>query len=127
MHQTEPRPAKEAANHVVRAWHQATKSWPGIAAPALDVVDVADIADWDILFNAVKARLRLCVGDPTGSSEGAAVREHVLECVMAMEQLQRARLLDRDRVERLEQELIDVRLALAHARTELSGAQDGAR
>ena len=55
--------------------------------------DVA-IGDWDVLLSAVKARLRLTVGElqaatpePRAQDAASRVRAQVLECVAALDQL----------------------------------------
>jgi len=120
-------PANGAAVHVVPVWHATPVSGRSANAPAQGLMNLAGIADWDILFNAVQARLRMCVGAPTGSAEGVLLRTQVLECVTAMEQLQQARQLERGRVEQLEREVIEVRLALAEAHTDAQAELRGTR
>jgi hypothetical protein len=44
--------------------------------------------DWDLLFEAVLARLRRSAGTPPATA--AAMREQVLDCVQALEQLHAA-------------------------------------
>lgn len=65
------------------------------------------IADWDDLLGAVKARLRLLVGESAGApafgpEPDAAVRVQagVLECVSALDQLHLTLLHERERLRR---------------------------
>jgi hypothetical protein len=65
------------------------RSQAGVAPQAEPSSDVA-IEDWDILLDAVKARLKLTVGEepgPQGQDEARRVRDSVLECVAALDQL----------------------------------------
>ena len=72
---------------------------------ACNMTPVTDIPiqDWDDLFNAVKARLKLSVGDCAAPDsqmhtlEAAKVRAAVLDCVAALEQLHAALSLERVR------------------------------
>lgn len=52
------------------------------------------VGDWDVLFDAVKSRLRLIAHEPQGSTNGATIdaalahiQANVLECVAALDQL----------------------------------------
>jgi diguanylate cyclase (GGDEF)-like protein len=85
------------------------------------------IADWDDLFSAVKARLKLTVDewvtasaavDPKGAA--ARVREGVLECAGALDQLHATLAHEAERRQRLELEVFDTQVALAQARAELA-------
>ena len=62
------------------------------APAAMDKVCATDIAvsidDWDVLFDAVIARLRLCVA---GQGAPAAVTDAVLDCAQALERLHACR------------------------------------
>jgi len=119
--------ANGAAAHVVPVWHASPMPAHIDNGRTQGLMNLAGIADWDIMFNAVQARLRLCVGVPTASTESTLLRAQVLECVTAMEQLQQIRQQERGRVEQLEREIIEVRRALAEAHTELSGTRAGER
>jgi diguanylate cyclase (GGDEF)-like protein len=103
----------------------------GAARQPSDGSDVA-MVDWDVLFNAVTARLQQVVGSARPpelppSSDPDQVRAQVLQCVVALEQLhstmshfiERGRALDRD--------LSSTRGALTQARAELSRTQAGER
>lgn len=89
---------------------------------------VADIAigDWDVLMHAVKARLRLTVGErlPAGAEP---VRSSVLECVLALDQLQATLQHALGRSQQLALELFDTQTVLAQVRRELAGTQAGER
>ena len=85
------------------------------------------IADWDDLFSAVKARLKLTVDEWVTASaaanpRGAAarVREGVLECAGALDQLHATLAHEAARRQRLELEIFDTQVALAQARAELA-------
>ena len=90
-------------------------------------IDVA-ASDWDVLFNAVKDRLRLIVGErlplalePRADLQRARIG--VLECAAALDQLHtmlRQELALRDQ---LEVDVREARAALEQARTELLGTQ----
>ncbi len=73
------------------------------------------IDDWDELFGAVKARLRLTVGELPGAfaipehDATARVRIRVLECVEALEQLHVMLRIERSRRQQLELEVSAVR------------------
>jgi diguanylate cyclase (GGDEF)-like protein len=91
--------------------------------------DVA-IGDWHDLLNAVKARLRLIVGEwlaatPEPHRHDTAGRFHasVLECVAALDQLHTTLTHELGRRQHLEREVLDAQTALAQARAELVGTQ----
>lgn len=107
-----------------------------LAAAAADV----SLADWSVLLDAVKLRLRASVAGPSGPSElagpqlaGAAspaapspqLQRTVLECVDALDQLQSTLLHELARRLQLELQVFDAQVALAQARSEL-GARLGA-
>lgn len=99
------------------------------AAPPNLSTDIA-MEDWDDLFCAVKARLRLSVGERVAAAPeapvndaGDRVRASVLECVEALDQLQATQRHELARRQRLELQVLDARTALAQARAELAGAQ----
>jgi len=102
--------------------------------PPLVVLAGAAIGDWAVLLDAVKARLRLSVGERAAhealpellDTEGR-VQVSVLECVEALDQLQLTLSYELDRRQRLEQEVFDAHAALAQARAELAGTQAGER
>lgn len=91
--------------------------------------DVA-IKDWEVLFCAVKERLRLSVDDHLGATPGSRsqetadrVRTSVLECVEALDQLHKTQQQELSRRQRLELEIFDTRTALVQSRAELAGTQ----
>jgi diguanylate cyclase (GGDEF)-like protein len=101
-----------------------------IALPDL-ASDIA-IGDWDALFSAVTARLRLSVGgspaatpEPPLQGEAVKVRASVLECMTALEQLHTTLAHELGRRQQLELEVFDAQTALAQARADLSGTQAG--
>ncbi len=99
-----------------------------IALPDL-AFDVA-MGDWDALFSAVKARLRLSVGGPPAATPGpprqgeaSKVRASVLECMTALDQLHTTLAHELGRRQQLELEVFDAQAALAQARADLTGTQ----
>ncbi len=90
-------------------------------------VDVA-VADWDLLFSAVKQRLRQTVG-PSRQFEQlpldapSQVRAQVLQCVSALDQLHVTMVNHIDRCHQAEVALSDSLLALAEVRAELARVQ----
>lgn len=103
---------------------------PSDAPPAL--VPGLLMGDWNELLDAVKARLRLSVGDlPAAAAEAVLdalachVRTSVLECAVALDQLHLSLRQELGRLQRLELEVSDARAALAQARAELAGTQVG--
>lgn len=93
------------------------------------ISDVA-IADWEDLLGAVKERLRLTVGecpDPTPDlhvdDRARQVQASVLECALALDQLQTTLAHELGRRQQLEMEVFDARTALAQAHAELMGTQ----
>lgn len=77
--------------------------------------DIA-IEDWDVLLCAVKARLRLMVGEPFAAmpeSQGqdlvGRIRAGVLECVEALDQLHATQQHETSRRQRLAPEFFDER------------------
>ncbi|MBT9457519.1 MAG: hypothetical protein IV097_12950 [Burkholderiaceae bacterium] len=86
-------PYATAADDGHEPWRRATqppfcraKPAPG-PVPALLTKPQPSVAqDWDLMFNAVKARLRAAV---LGGHDGAVMTDAVLECVEALEQLHR--------------------------------------
>lgn len=87
--------------------------------------DVA-IADWEDLLNAVKDRLRLTVGkwlvstpEPLVHAKAGWIQASVLECVVALDQLQNTLTNELIRLRLLKLELDAANLALAQARAEL--------
>jgi diguanylate cyclase len=90
---------------------------------ACDRAPVA-IVDWDDLLRAVKARLRLLVGEricaPADAPQPDAVtrvQAGVLECVSALDQLHLTLSHDVNRCRELEIEVFELRTALAQARS----------
>ena len=83
------------------------KSQAGVGPQAEPSSDVA-IEDWDILLGAVKARLKLTVGEEPGPrvhDEVGRVRASVLECVAALDQLHTTMTHELDRLRRLESQI----------------------
>lgn len=105
--------------------------------PALNLLrrrPLADISivDWHVLYSAVKARLRESVtiapkATAISPVHGTVqlVRDHVLECVDAMDQLHATWTDELDRRRQLEIELIEVTAKLEFVRTELEGTRAG--
>jgi diguanylate cyclase (GGDEF)-like protein len=103
-----------------------------MAPPGLPLDDA--FADWGDLLSAVNARLRLTVGKrPAAASQPQAhdtagrVRDCVLECAAALDHLHATLTQEIGRRQQLEREIFDARTALAFARAELVGTQDGER
>jgi diguanylate cyclase (GGDEF)-like protein len=101
-----------------------------IALPDL-ASDIA-MGDWEALFGAVKARLRLSVGEsPAATPEplllgkAGQVRTSVLECMTALDQLHTTLAHELGRRRQLELEVFDTQTALAQARAELTGTKAG--
>jgi diguanylate cyclase (GGDEF)-like protein len=98
-------------------------------------ISTVALADWDILFSAVKSRLRRTVGaGGSGAAElqpGSPASEHVsasvLECVAALDQLQATLKQELDRCAQVSEQLFDAQTRLAQARVELAGTQAGER
>jgi len=93
--------------------------------------DIAS-SDWDVLFNAVKDRLRGVVGDRLAALSDShddvlRTRVGVLECVAALEHLHTMLHLEVSRREQLEADLLAERRALEEARAELLGTQASER
>lgn len=93
--------------------------------------DVA-MGDWEALFGAVKARLRLSVGEPPAATrepplqgESGRVRARVLECMTALDQLHTTLAHELGRRQQLELEVFDALTALAQARADLTGTRAG--
>ena len=89
-----------------------------LAAAAADV----SLADWSVLLDAVKLRLRASVAEP--ATGDAPAQRTVLECVDALDQLQSTLLHELARRLQLELQVFDAQVALAQARAEL-GARGG--
>ena len=92
------------------------------------------VNDLDDMVGAVAARLRMTVGERFDAQVGdqprgglATVRANVLDCAQALEQLQIMLAHEIARRQQLELEVFDGRTALAQARAELRGTQDGER
>lgn len=108
---------------------------PGLAREALiathDMPSDIAAADWEALFSAVTARIRLSIDERPAAGrlplhgEAGRVRTSVLECMTALDQLHTtlAHLLGRRR--QLELEVFDAQTALAQTRAELTGTQAG--
>ena len=87
--------------------------------PAADV----SVPEWDILFDAVGARLT----SMAGASPAHTLRVGLRECVEAMDRLHLSVAHERQRHRQLELELFDARAALAQARVELVGSRSEAQ
>lgn len=81
-------------------------------------------ADWDMLFQAVAARLRLTVDAASAAQGTGHIGADVLECVQALEQLHAELAHERSHRLRIEDELQQSHDELAQARRELTGARD---
>jgi diguanylate cyclase len=99
-----------------------------------DLPSDVSIRDWDVMLRAVKARLRLTVGERLGAPHEPQVRDavgrvqaSVLECVAALDQLHATLTHELSRHQQLELEVFDAQTALAQARAELVGTQAGER
>ncbi|HSV52812.1 MAG TPA: GGDEF domain-containing protein [Burkholderiaceae bacterium] len=95
-------------------------------SPSLKIVP----QDWDLLFSAIKAKLKLLVGEErvgTGTrfieERHDWIRDNVLECVAAMDLLHAALKHERAQLSQLELEVSEAHAMLAHARAELVGTQ----
>ncbi len=82
-----------AADDCHEPWRRATqppfcraKQAPGPVPALLAKAQPQAAQDWDLMFNAVKARLRAAV---QGGQDGASMSAAVLDCVEALEQLHR--------------------------------------
>ena len=98
--------------------------------PPPGLPSVVASGDWDDLLNAVKARLRLTVGEwlaatPEPQQHDTAGRFHasVLECVAALDKLHATLTHELGRCQQLERQVLDAQAALAQARAELVGTQ----
>lgn len=99
-------------------------------APSVSGLKNIPIQDWSDLLSAVKARLRLTVGDrsPAMTSSQAwdaarRIQASVLECVAALDQLHATVCHEVGLRRKLELEVFDAQTALAQALAELVGAQ----
>lgn len=86
--------------------------------------------DWDLLFSAIKARLKVLVGGDSSPRQAAAanelpdwIRDNVLECVGGLDLLHAALKHERAQLSHLEQEVNEAQETLARARAELVGTQ----
>ena len=100
------------------------------ASPASASNDVA-VGDWDDLFNAVQARLRLTVDEWLATGNGndppdPSVRMNsvMLECAGALDQLHGTLVNEAGRRHQLELAIADSHAALAQARIELAAARE---
>ncbi|MES2958387.1 MAG: hypothetical protein V4792_09375 [Pseudomonadota bacterium] len=96
-----------------------------------DSTDVA-VVDWDVLFNAVTARLQQIVGSSRPSEllpndDSGQVRTQVLQCVSALEQLHTSMRHYIERGRALEQDLASAHSTLADVRADLAGTQASER
>ncbi len=105
---------------------------PPAQATATPVRGDVSLRDWSELMSAVQYRLRATVGGaslaaplPCGSEHAVKVRDAVLDCVTALEQLHQTMQHELDRKQQLELDLFDARTALAQAHIELTGSQAG--
>lgn len=141
--QTLPRQSEigMAAGHALQALELANEAGapPLLTTGSTTGFDVA-VNDWDDLFSAVKSRLRStleqakALDEPGALIEAAArVRANVLDCLVALDQLQNTALHEFARGSQLELQLFDTWTELAQVRAEpatprdrLSKAQHGA-
>ncbi|MDE2296955.1 MAG: hypothetical protein KGK18_02205, partial [Burkholderiales bacterium] len=92
---------------------------PPVHLPLLELPSDVAFNDWDDLFNAVKSRLTLTVGELSALSEPQArgtadrIRASVLECVGALDQLQTTLTNQIARRQQLELEVFEAQTALA--------------
>ena len=104
-----------------------------VASRRTAAVDVS-MTDWDALFSAVRARLRLTVGPRLAAPNGpqqqrepeVRIAASVLECVAALDQLHATLSHEQARRGQLERELFDAQTALAQLRGELAGTRAAA-
>lgn len=106
-------------------------------AAAVDLHSDRPIEDWDRLLGAIKSMLlRLTVGENAaapvarhghGHEASGRVRDGVLECVAALDNLSTTMQRELDHHRQLEREVSNSRAALARARTELAGSRAGER
>ncbi|WP_309682459.1 hypothetical protein [Polaromonas sp.] len=103
---------------------------PGVGLP-VDAPSGISISDWDDLFRAVEARLKMTVGDGLGQPvnlpgnyAAAMVQASVLDCVKALDQLHVALALERGRLQKLELEIIEAKSAHALTLAELVLSQN---
>jgi len=94
-----------------------------VANPRSTLFPTADLpqGDRDLLVGAIAERLRFSAGEP--DSAAAVMRETVLECAQALEQLRAALGDRRTRGGSIELELREAYAALAAAGVELAGTQ----
>ncbi len=121
--QQSARPAGHAAN--VFEMPQNAGRENGSSTTSEERPEIA-VADWDDLFSAVKARLRLTVaehedGAPLNGSR--RIQTSVLECVLALDQLHSTLAQERERRLELEREVMEAQLALAQTIAALMGAR----
>lgn len=83
------------------------------------------LADWQVMLDAVTARLQQIGGTARGVHAQAAGA--LLECARALGQLHTMLATEDGRRHRLELELFDAQVALAKARSALDGLRDGER
>ncbi len=102
--------------------------------PLPGVLAQVTIGDWDDLFNTIKDRLRIVVGQglaasaaPLAQHSAAWVHDSVLECVAAMEQLHTALGHERGRRQQLELEVVDARTQLVQLHAELMHSRSDER
>ena len=130
--------ARPSANHAdARADKAALPNGAKRASPVAHPLrpnSSADLAvdDWDMLFDAVKDRIRSTVSeqplvpnDLSAHDTTTRVRACVLECVAALDQLHTMLTQERARRRQLETEVLEVRIALAQTLAELVGTQAG--
>lgn len=104
---------------------------PLAARPPTRLASGIAIEDCDTLFNAVKTRLHLTVGEwlvtttPELQRHGTSsrVQTSILECTAALDQLHMTLMNELGRRQHLELEVFSTKAALAQARTELAGTQ----
>ena len=105
---------------------------PHFRATSAPYAGDVSLRDWSELMSAVQYRLQATVGGsplsgplPCGPEHALKVRNAVLDCVTALEQLHQTMQHELDRRHQLELDLFDARTALAQAHIELTGSQAG--
>lgn len=104
-------------------------------AAAADLHSDRPIEDWDRLLGAIKTMLlRLTVGENAaaavarhGHEASGRIRDGVLGCVAALDNLSTKMQRELDHHRQLEREVSNSRAALARARTDLAGSRAGER
>lgn len=135
---TDPQPTvttwSQSGSRVVRADDSATsRSDAGHPLPAPPTGSPVD-GRWDHVLDTVTARLRRTVAtdrrgsrDLRGHDDAERIRRNILECASTLESLHTTLSERLDHCHQLEVAMLDSTAALARARSELIGTQDGER